>query len=208
MKKLSFEFLVANICTSYYACKQYPTLYKQGLNWYQTALWQAEDICERYNFPLDRTIGVIAALSPQNKWQRNLVDAELAIKTILDGGDFDDFKVSTFHPNKQKAIDIIKGESPLNVLNSNKCRCFYINISNPNNEKIITIDGHATNVALGRLASLEKTNGLTDKQYQLLTDAYFAATGKINAESLERTVIGSQVQAVTWVYYRFQRGLS
>lgn len=77
----AFELLVANIKATYYQCKQYPSLYQSGLDWYQNAHNQAVAIAARHNANIDTVCGVISALSPRNNWERNLIDAELCIKT-------------------------------------------------------------------------------------------------------------------------------
>jgi hypothetical protein len=51
---------------------------------------------------MGQAIGVIAALSPNNKWERNCIDAEAMIKTWSIGGDYNMIKVCTFNPNKRK----------------------------------------------------------------------------------------------------------
>jgi hypothetical protein len=57
---------------------------------------------------MGQAMGVIASLSPNNKWERNCIDAEAMIKTWSIGGDYNMIKVCTFNPNKAKAIAILE----------------------------------------------------------------------------------------------------
>lgn len=185
LKSLSFEFLVANIKATYYQCKQYPSLYQSGLTWYQKAHNQAVAIAARHNTRIDTVCGIISALSPRNRWERNLIDAELCIKVARAGGDINDFKVGTFNRNKENALLIAEGNSPLTVLNGNKTRAFYANLHNPRDPHTVAVDGHAIHIALGKLAPLHKAPALSDKMYSLFARAYQQATREINVDSLE-----------------------
>ena len=52
----------------------------QGVAWYSIALATAEYMAEKYGLSADTCAGVIAALSPNNRWERNIIDAENIIK--------------------------------------------------------------------------------------------------------------------------------
>ena len=199
--------MVSNIKTTYYAAKQYPSLFEAGLNWYDTARSEASKIAKRNGFTLETTIGVISALSPRNPWERNLINTEMVLQAVNSGRLPEDIKVCTFHANKLKAFEIASGKAPLDALTSNKTRCFYLNILNPKRPDIVTVDGHAIHIALGYMAPLDKAPGLSDKVYELFSQTYLRSTSEINADSLERDVIPSQVQAVSWGYYRVIKGI-
>jgi hypothetical protein len=51
-----------------------------GTHWYEHAKEAAQRLSDTYGFTESVCIGVIAALSPRNKWSRNLVDAENLIE--------------------------------------------------------------------------------------------------------------------------------
>jgi hypothetical protein len=75
-----------------------------GLHWYQRAHDLAVKFIHEYDgLTMGQAVGVIAALSPNNKWERNCIDAEAMIKTWSIGGDYNMIKVCTFNPNKRKA---------------------------------------------------------------------------------------------------------
>ena len=48
----------------------------QGAQWYFNAQSAALIMSERYRVSLEICAGVISALSPNNKWERNLIDPE------------------------------------------------------------------------------------------------------------------------------------
>ena len=61
----------------------------QGVAWYSVAYDTAINMAERYGLSADTCAGVIAALSPNNRWERNIIDAENIIKAWRHGDDDD-----------------------------------------------------------------------------------------------------------------------
>ena len=43
-----------------------------GLTWYADAKTDAQEMADKYELPLHIVVGVVAALSPTNRWERNL----------------------------------------------------------------------------------------------------------------------------------------
>lgn len=202
------ELYISNIRAAYYQALQYPSLAEEGLNWYAIAHAKAEAIANRLHMvSLIKVCGIIAALSPNNRWERNLVDAELLLKHAIQGDKIDSFKTGTYDHNKSKAWAIAHGISPLDILGGNKVRSFYQCLINPQICDVVCIDSHATNICLGRLAPISRTPTLSSAKFELLAHCYTVATQQINADSLESDVLPLQVQALTWTYYRVVRGL-
>ena len=52
----------------------------QGINWYARALNFAGQLSTIYDIKVTTIVGVIAALSPRNRWERNMQDAESMVK--------------------------------------------------------------------------------------------------------------------------------
>ena len=79
-----------------------------GATWYKIANSVAVELADRYEISEEQSIGVIAALSPRNKWERNIQDADALIAAHLAGGAEQArlTKVCTFGANKNKAIKI------------------------------------------------------------------------------------------------------
>ncbi|MCP4487002.1 MAG: hypothetical protein GY820_06745, partial [Gammaproteobacteria bacterium] len=122
-----------------------------GIEWYDRAKREAETIASLYGIPVRTVVGVMAALSPNNKWLRNVKDADTMCKAWVMGDCLSDFKVSCYNTMKDKAWSILVDELDddtdiLTRLNGQKIRSFYSNILGLDE---VTIDGHALNIALG-----------------------------------------------------------
>jgi hypothetical protein len=164
-----------------------------GKTWYSRANSECQEILEnsdnnRHN--LKTIAGMTSALSPRNKWSRNLENVR---DLLVD----DNSKVSTFHRNKGRAL-LIKGiYQPTNVdildiLSSDKVQSFYANILDPTSPDIVTVDAHAIGVWLGTRAVKVVAKG---DAYQTIQQAY-VDTAK------ELCLIPCQLQAITWLTYR------
>ena len=83
--------------------------WSEGKAWYATAHEAAQHISTLYSITTATAAGVIAALSPRNKWARNLNDAEQLISTFVAAGPeaAEAIKVCTFTSNKRKALAIL-----------------------------------------------------------------------------------------------------
>ena len=207
--RLDFDAAIGHIKAHYYAALQYPTLYRDGAAWYFIAHADLRQMAKRQSTTLETTAAVTAVLSPNSKWVRNLIDAENCIRIAAVGGQAIDIKCGSYGQNKLKAFLILRGESYQTVLGGNKVKSFFNNLCDPYDSYTVTVDGHAVAVALGVRIPLSKTPHLTDRQYNLIADAYRQACKEINADRLVgQELLPSQVQAVCWVYYRFLHNLS
>ena len=56
-----------------------PDEIKQGIEWYLNATSDCKNIADRLSLPLHIVIGVLSALSPNNKWSRNLPNANTVL---------------------------------------------------------------------------------------------------------------------------------
>ena len=57
-----------------------------GLTWYQDAQDACQAMADTYELPLAIVVGVVAALSPTNRWERNLIDADNMLAAFTGGG--------------------------------------------------------------------------------------------------------------------------
>lgn len=206
MSNIYLEFLIANIKSTYYQAIQYAPIEEAGATWYTKAHQEASRLARCYNLRIEATCGIIAALSPSNKWERNLVDAESLLLAKSRFRAIDSFKCCTYDRNKLKAWKIASGDNPLSILSGNKVISFYKCILNPDDSDIVCIDSHATNIALGRLATISQTPTMSNQEYSIFAEAYKQATRWINSDN-DYLVKPMQVQAITWVYYRAIRGV-
>jgi hypothetical protein len=169
-----------------------------GVEWYDRAKRMAAWIAKETSIQETTVIGVMAALSPNNRWERNCKDALTMCSAWINGDSLDDFKVSCYNKMKEKAWSILQDdlqddEDILTRLNGQKIRSFYSNIRGLDE---VTIDGHALNIARGKREGLtsDKTN-MGKKQYRELQAAYVTAAKRIKVKP-------SELQAITWTTWK------
>jgi len=171
-----------------------------GAQWYLVANQAAAVLASRYQIPLSAAAGVIAALSPNNRWNRNLIDADSLVRAYSTGGLelANTIKVATYNNNKTKALSILNGAEPLDILGGLKVRAFYGCIIGQDD---VCVDGHAYAIWQGHYIPTTKTPKITPKIYSLIVADYELATDKINL-ILSADYTPAQIQAITWIAWR------
>lgn len=152
----------------------------QGLTWYNRAYNEAVLLSQVFEVPLWKVCGVISALSPRNKWARNLSDAWDILETPKLST-----KTCTFKSQRQKAIDIINAKEEnevLKILGGTKTKHFYTNILRYDTSDCVTVDVWAY-----RSVDLEPKN----KFYKPIEAAYQQVAKELG-------IMPHQVQAVVW----------
>lgn len=98
-----------------------------GMSWYKQANDYAHILNTKHGIGIVKTVGIMAALSPNNKWARNKIDTDKFISEPSI-----DTKVCTFKGQRQKALDIYHSdgnvETVLKILNGVKTKNFFSNI--------------------------------------------------------------------------------
>lgn len=180
-----------------------PEDHADGLEWYDRAKRHAKAISTKYFIHTHTVIGVMAALSPNNRWERNVKDTERMCQAWVNGEDLTDFKVSCYNKMKEKAWSILEDDLTddddiLTRLNGQKIRSFYSNIRGLTE---VTIDGHAYNIALGIRQGLttDKTN-MGKKLYRDMQSAYVRAAKRVGVKPHE-------LQAITWTTWKREHGI-
>jgi hypothetical protein len=187
-----------SILAVFFSASDFETI--SGAQWYQTAQNAAVTIATRYSVSTDMVAGVIAALSPNNRWERNLRDADALIGAYVLGGYSDalQVKTSTYNRNKTKALSILEGAAPLAVLGGLKVRAFYSCIIGADE---VCIDGHAYAIWRGERISTSSTPKISAKLYSAIAADYIKTAATINSV-LGTTYRAYQVQAITWLVWR------
>ncbi len=190
-----------NIIAIYKLAK--PSEIKHGLTWYVNANSDCKEIAEKLELPLHIVIGVVSALSPNNKWERNVINAEDLCTAFINGQDMDSIKVSTYHKMKEKAWSILQSmpsyDETIEILNGKKIVSFFRNISG--DETDITIDGHARNIYYNDKQGLTTPNtNIKKNEYKDIQKAYARASKKLGIKAYE-------LQAITWVAWRRIHGI-
>lgn len=187
---------VRNILKVYRQATQYE--YAVGIQWYPSAKSQASTIALQHGVPLRIVVGVIASLSPNNKWERNLKDASNMFAVFLRGDPVDVCKPCTYTKMRDKAWSVIEQMPETDaevetILKGQKIVSFFRNIMGYDT---CTIDGHAYNIARGKRAVLtsEETD-MGKKEYLTLQAAYQRAAKRVGLKVYE-------LQAITWVVWK------
>jgi hypothetical protein len=183
----------------------------EGRNWYQRAYDLSLSFIHTYKgLTLGQAVGVIAALSPNNKWERNCNDAEAMIKLWHTGQDPRLATVCTYNNNKEKAALILELESPdseniQEILSGQKVVAFYRCISGY--KDTVCVDGHAYAIFMGQRIPTTKTPNLGKQLYAAITRSYILASER-SYEACGVKLSPAEVQAVTWVTYRRLLGVN
>jgi hypothetical protein len=167
-----------------------PVQIQEGADWYSEAHQFARNIGG--NLPIETTVGVIAALSPNNGWGQN---KQLAERFIAEGG----LTSGYFGQQLGKATLILKGAAPLEVLGGKKTINFYTSILTEGREGTC-IDRHAYCLAANE-RMVRVPNLAVAGRYEQVAELYSRATKIMNAE-LGLTFTPAQTQATVWELWR------
>ncbi len=173
-----------------------------GIDWYRQAFSISNRIGKQYGIMTSTVAAVIAALSPNNKWERNVKDAENIIKAFKHGDDDDvmNVKCCTYTMNKLKALNILKSSGLDNetILKGPKTIEFYHCIMM---EDDVCIDGHAYSIWFDERLTMKEVPNIGKKLRAQIKQDYKDATSFIN-EELGLDYLPSVVQAITWVTHK------
>jgi hypothetical protein len=204
--EFNMEIAIKNII----ACRRRakPQDVAHGIAWYAEAYEECRLIAWQHNLPVYAVVGVVAALSPNNRWTTNITNARDLIDAFVNDRDMDSVSVCTYSAMKRKAWDILvtavrPGEMKAH-LNGRKIVCFYENIMG---EDTCTIDGHARNIAYNERVNLtDNKTSIGVKEYANLQEAYRQAAKRCTVNG--RRFKAYELQAVTWVTWRKQHGIA
>ena len=171
-----------------YACAL-PDAREMGFNWYP----YAHDLALSLDSDIEQSAGVIAVLSPQVNWDRNM---QLAVKAYenghLDGG--------CLGKNVAKANRILAGERAANVIGGDKVTNFWRTIIDPDNTEFqAVIDRHAFDIAVGQRCK-DSDRKLGKKRYAEFANVYEVAAKWTNIKI-------QQMQAITWCAWKDANGI-
>lgn len=156
----------------------------EGANWYPEAYRAIQGLSERHKVSFDTAAAVVAVLSPQLRWTRNILAAEAALSGYHLPG--------VLGTSYRKAVRIIAGENPLDVLGGPKVNAFYQNLRG--DFQSVTIDTHAISIACGHSITVNK-NTIKAGRYEAFAEAY-----RIVARWVGQAP--AIVQAITWVTWK------
>lgn len=171
---------------------------KNGLQWYESAHAHACELSSLYSIPLKATSEIIAALSPNSRWERNVADAYSLCAVLSSGGPLESIRIKTYSANRSKAGAIfsaaVAGLPYAGILSGPKVTRFARTIETPWESHGITVDVHAFSVAAGkRFTSKNVTIGAVN--YRTCERAYLTVGAELG-------IAGHQVQAITWTVWK------
>ena len=167
---------------------------EHGRQWYTDAQDFAKQLSQEFNVSREVAAGVISALSPNNRWERNKVDAKTVLRAVRDGIECADVKVCTYDANKSKAFAIAMGNQTI-LRKSPKTYAFARNVGEMD-EDFVTIDKWHLRACQTTAKSPRKCReACTAKQYQLLQSDCLAVARELG-------VSGHVLQATIWVTIR------
>ena len=172
-----------------------------GADWYDRALTFANALSAVYSIEVTTIVGVIASLSPRNRWERNMQDAESMVKAYANGATYNDLmqlKVCTFKTGKDKAARILTDKISdraelLATLKGPKLQEFFNCILGDADD--VCIDGHAYSIWVGDRIILANVPSIGKKLRQSIKADYQLA-------ALSLGVKPHVVQAITWVTWK------
>jgi hypothetical protein len=186
-------------------------IYKQASNeeitngklWYKQANEISKLMAVKYNLTEIQTAGIIAALSPGTNWNQNIIDANNLCSLLQVKRDIHSIVCTTYNQNKLKAHYLYQNSQLTKIeifkvllgcsRKVNKTSSFFLNILNPDQDEICTIDRHAYRVNLGITESIDVP--LTEKRYLCMNSAYKQASNQLNISAIE-------LQAIVWLTFR------
>ena len=185
-----------NILRAYRAAS--PDEVAQGLAWYTRAQDLAAELDPGH---VARAAAVIATLSPQASWSRNVSTARLAYRmrradvTVFADG------LPTTRITAVKAHAILQSTSDDldDLVHGPKVRAFWRSIIEPDSDAV-TIDRHAFDVAVGQVVPERIRNNVLKRVgvMETFAQAYRRAAKRAG-------ITPAQMQAITWIYWRRNR---
>lgn len=164
-----------------------------GLDWYKKARVFCYRVAQKNFVPYIKVCGIMAALSPRNKWERNKIDVENLIKYMQD---FDSKRplFGTYDKMVEKAELIFRcdgrPETIKRILNGPKIVSFFDNIYDTESS-VVTVDTWMLLAASGKYMSVDTRPALTKKQYTEIESA-------IKELSLRVQLRPYELQAILW----------
>jgi hypothetical protein len=168
-----------------------------GLDWYFYANKEARDLAKEFATPVPTVAGVIAALSPNQRFETNLKSARAVLDAHNRGLAPQEITIPAYNLNKEKAFALCRGGERSQYLRGEKVNCFYKNIVAPWSSNSVTVDGHAYAIWLGERVTMKEvpTRISRPKWYKIITQDYRDAAKDLGLRPW-------QVQATTWVAWK------
>ncbi len=160
-----------------------------GMKWYADANEICNNLAVKYDTDVYSVASVLSALSPRNKWSKNIIDTETVLKAYKNNVSAENIKVSTFHSNKFKAFNILKGNISITD-NSLKTFNFVHNIAYLDASSL-TVDIWHIRASLGKKVKIDNA--------QIGRTAYNQIKELTINTANELGIKGYEFQAIIWL---------
>ena len=160
-----------------------------GQNWYKNANLEANKIAKKYDLDIYKVAQVISALSPRNKWEQNLRDADKVCEAFVLGLHPTSIRVCTFHSNKFKSFNIL-ADNTIITINSLKTYNFVNNIAYLHND-YLTVDIWHLRACFNNMIKIDSAT-IGKIAYQQIKDLTIKKANKLG-------LTGFEFQAVIWL---------
>lgn len=168
------------------------TDWNEGMNWYRDAQKFTRETAEHFDVNPAEVAAVVSALSPNNRWERNKIDAFNIVNAYKKNKNAYEVKVCTYNANKHKAIRILREGIDVLKDTSPKTYSFAKNVGELN-PKYITIDKWHLRACETIAKDYTKTRTtLTPLQYKKVQDWTYDVAKEYN-------LLGFEFQAIVWV---------
>jgi hypothetical protein len=176
-----------------------------GAAYYDRQRQAITSLARSYAYTQRQGVAVFAALSPNNDEAGTYRAAEVCMKIARE-------RLPAEHPvqgypaNKAKALRILLGMPPLEVLSGPKVLAFFHNTIQPDNSEWVTIDGHMVGVWRGRrhllrgMRGADRPDGMTGAE--ISKTEYAAAVGDFRTAAGEVDLPAPRFQAVLWLAWK------
>ena len=166
--------------------------HESGTSWYDVALGHAQDMATEYNVDLWQAVAIIASLSPQTEWTRNLDEARELLSRWTMGLEITPRNIGTTQDRLNRCFLALANDTSdiARVKGTRKVASFFRAILG--DPDAVTVDRHAYRVALGD-PTLDAPGKITDAVYRAIAAAYREAATHIGEEP-------RVLQAITWTH--------
>ena len=162
-----------------------------GMGWYANAMALARSL-DPVN-PV-QAAGIIAVLSPMTSWPINV-----RLATAVYNGEIP----RCLAKNSAKAMAIFNGADANDIVSGPKVRSFFANIVGLDNDEAVTIDRHAIDICAGKVQNdADRSKAISGKGKYAALVAEYTKAAKILSKESGTHITASQLQAITWVYWR------
>lgn len=166
--------------------------WEQGKDWYRDAQDFVKELASQTGVDALRVAAVVSALSPNNRWERNKIDAKNLIHAFVLGQDMNEIKVCTYNANKAKAIRILEEGVEVLQFKSPKTYSFARNVGELDAEYVTIDKWHLRACETDARVYTKTRTSVTPKQYEQVQDWTSEVAKEYNLK-------GYEFQAIVWV---------